>query len=401
MSMRNLTEPNERKPAIISKPPIIVYIGLIGSVTSLFFGLLIGISALAGNNGYANNTSLSSDIMFHPDIMIFGVLGGLLITEKLASMEGFRIFNRFRISRVTILSLYTGVVLTSLGIIYDNYYFRYFGLGLVVTAALLFFHYVTSPKSHGQTGIRWVFGAAVAAIVLTALTNSEVNIPLSVQLTYLGLLFPIIYILAERIELGFVRGMKKGIVLLESVLAWLAVISGFISSTFQYHPISYLAMYSSIFFLSLMILISVRYDPAFHRTKKRGRFEIFMKTGIVVAYFWLILGIILFTLQAEGIPGLLDPATHAIALGFVGTFIVTHSPIIFPLVLRKNAVEERVTLLPLLVITVANAMRVFGDLTSRIYSSWNSISYLSVYVLIIAIFAFVYNLVRVTKSRPI
>ncbi len=398
MSMSDEVRTTSRPFPPKHKPPLIVYAGLIGSIVSLFFGILIGLSALAGNNGFPSYTALSSDLSFHPDIMVFGVLGGLLITEKLASMEGFMLFNRFRISRPTILSLYAGVILVCLGILYGNSYARYAGLLLVMIASILFFHYLTSPKSHGRREIRWVFGAATAAIFFSAISNSEVTIPASVHLTYLVLLFPIIYILAERIELGFIRGMKNAVISLEVILAWLAVLTGFISTQFPLAQLDNIAMYLSISFLSMMIVLSIRYDPAFHKTRIRGRFETYMRTGIIVSYFWLIIGVILFAFRASGTTGILDPATHAIALGFIGTFIVSHSPIIFPLVLGKKANQNRVVFLPLIVITIANAMRVFGDLGSLISKSLSLISYLSGYILIIAVIAFIFNLRRITLS---
>lgn len=396
--MSNQRGNTNRNAQNMHKPPFIVYIGLFGSIISLFFGILIGVSALAAYNGFPNSSALSSDIFFHPDIMVFGVLGGFLITEKLASMEGFLIFNRFRISRPTVFSLYSGVALVSLGILYGNIYARYIGLFLVMIASILFFHYLTSSRSHGKKEIRLVSGAATAALFLAAISNLNVFIPDSVQATYLILLFPLIYILAERFELGFIRGMKNSIIFLEAILAWLVVLFGFISTQIPLARPYNSLMYLSISLLFVMIILSIRYDPAFHRTGMKGRFDIYMRAGIVTSYFWLIVGVILFTLRAYGITGILDPATHAIALGFVGTFIVSHSPIIFPLVLGKKADQSKVIFLPLILITVANAMRVFGDLGTLVYQQLNLISYLSGYVLLIAIIAFVVNLRNITVS---
>ena len=81
------------------RPPLIVYIGIFCSALSLFLGFLIGISALAINNGYNISTSIASGILFHPDLMVFGVVGGLLITEKLELMEKFQLFKGIPISR--------------------------------------------------------------------------------------------------------------------------------------------------------------------------------------------------------------------------------------------------------------------------------------------------------------
>ena len=42
---------------------------------------------------------------------------------------------------------------------------------------------------------------------------------------------------------------------------------------------------------------------------------------------------------------------------------------IFPLTLKRNANQERVTFLPLIILTVSNVMRVFGDLASHVSSA--------------------------------
>lgn len=367
---------------------------------SLIGGVAIGLSALANNSGFVLDPSLASDVLFHPDLMIFGVLGGLLVTEKLAGMEQFKIFYVFRISRLTLLFLYCGVLFVSIGILYSTPIIRYVGLVSVITASVLFLTYVISPRSHGKGEIKWIFGAGISAITLTSLANFTLDIPQSVQLTYLSLLFPTIYILAERIELGFIRGMKRNILATESVLSWLTVALGFISVESPLDSTRSPIMFASIFFLSVIVMISIRFDPVFRKVAVKGRFEMYMKTGIVIAYSWLVIGIVLFSIRLFGVTGLLDPATHSFALGFFGTFIVTHSPIIFPLVLKRDVMRDRVTLLPIISITVADVMRVFGDLASRVSTTWNVVSYISGYAIIVAIIAFVYNIFRVTSHVP-
>ena len=68
----------------VQHPPRIVYIGILLSALSLAAGFLTGIAALAVNNGYPSIIPLANGITFHPDLMVFGAVGGLLISEKLA-----------------------------------------------------------------------------------------------------------------------------------------------------------------------------------------------------------------------------------------------------------------------------------------------------------------------------
>ncbi len=355
-------------------------------------------SALALNNGFQANYSLASGILFHPDLMIFGVIGGLLITEKLELMEKFPIVGGIPISRPTVIFLFTGVFTSSLGILAGNSILRYAGLLLVIGGSILFLLYMTSRRNPGDLWIKMIFGAAIASMALAAVGNLTFFIFDNVEATYLALLFPIIYILAERMELGFVRGMKKRILAMQTFIAWSAVILAFTAVTVPTNFSKQAAMYISIGLVISLILISMYFDPAFRKLRRRGKFQRFMRSGVITSFFWLMLGLALFVLQMATGHGYLDAATHAIALGFIGTFIVAHSPIIFPLTLKKKANQENVTFIPLIVLTMANVARVFGDLGTH-YSSYGfAISYISGYLILIAIIAFIYNLKRIMAS---
>ncbi|MHB1708622.1 MAG: hypothetical protein ACYCT2_04010 [Thermoplasmataceae archaeon] len=310
-------------------------------------------------------------------------------------MENFRIAGGIRISRPTIIFLFTGVFLASLGILLNNEYARYVGLGLVMAASMLFLYYMTSSRNPGHVWIKWTSGASIAAMALSAVVNLNAIIAWNTPATFLALLFPIIYVLAERMELGFVRGMKNRLMMFQALIAWVSVTLAFIPAEFGTSYFHTVSMYASITLLFVMILLSMIFDPTFGPGRRRGKFQRFMRTGIIAAYFWLILGTSLFVVQVYVGSGFLDPATHSIALGFIGTFIIAHSPIIFPLVLKKRAMQERVSYLPLAMITVASAMRVFGDLISTVNVIGNWASYISGYVIVLAVIAFVYNIRRI------
>lgn len=379
-------------------PPAIVFAGIACSALSLVIGLIIGLSGLAENNGFILNQGIATDIALHPDLMVFGVIGGLLVTEKLDLMEKFRIAGKLRISRVTVLSLFSGVFLASFGIFADSSPSRDIGLSLVIVASLLFLYYMTSHRNPGMPGIKKVFGAAVFALALTAAANLNHFITDSTELSYLALLFPVLYVMAERMELGFVRGMKSSQIRIQAAFAWLSVILAFLSVELEIGMLPSILMLGSIAFLIALVLVSLAYDPTFRKLRNKGRLQSFMQKGIVISYLWLFLGVALFILQIIRGHGFLDPAAHSIALGFIGTFIVAHSPIIFPLTLKKKAVQENVTLLPIIVITAANIMRIFGDLTVSVFPMSNAISYASGYVIILAILSFAYNLKRIMPA---
>ncbi|WP_276935387.1 NnrS family protein [Ferroplasma acidiphilum] len=382
----------------VQHPPRIVYIGILLSALSLAAGFLTGIAALAVNNGYPSIIPLANGITFHPDLMVFGAVGGLLISEKLELMEKFPLIRKIPISRPIVAFLFGGVFILSLGILSSYAVARYAGLLLVVAASLLFLLFMSSNVNHGDKRIKLVFAAAIASMSLAAIGNMNSLLYSDVKLTFLALLFPILYILAERMELGFVRGMGARIMALQAYIAWFAVGMAFVSVEVPDKFISRFAMVLSIILVAILTGISIKFDPAFRKIKRNGRFQHFMRAGIQISFFWLLLGLILFMLQAIIGHGYLDPATHSIAIGFIGSFIVAHSPVIFPLTFKKKAIQENVTFLPLIMITIANVSRVFGDLAIPYTSLGETFSYVSGYLLLFAILLFVYNIKKIMVS---
>lgn len=382
----------------VQHPPRIVYIGILLSALSLAAGFLTGIAALAVNNGYPSIIPLANGITFHPDLMVFGAVGGLLISEKLELMEKFPLIRNIPISRPIVAFLFGGVFILSLGILSSYEIARYAGLLLVVAASLLFLLFMSSNVNHGDKRIKLVFAAAIASMSLAAIGNMNSLLYSNMKLTFLALLFPILYILAERMELGFVRGMGARIMALQAYIAWFAVGMAFVSVEVPDKFISRFAMVLSIILVAILTGISIKFDPAFRKIKRNGRFQHFMRAGIQISFFWLALGLILFMLQAIIGHGYLDPATHSIAIGFIGSFIVAHSPVIFPLTFKKKAIQENVTFLPLIMITIANVSRVFGDLAIPYTSLGETFSYVSGYLLLFAILLFVYNIKKIMVS---
>jgi hypothetical protein len=381
-----------------SGPPPVVYFGIGCSVISLALGLIIGISALAENNGFSLNNQIAGYIIFHPDLMVFGVIGGLLITEKLELMEKFSILGKARISRLIVSLLFPGVFISSAGILVGMVLIQDLGLLLVTGASILFLYYMTSRRNPGLAYIKQVSGAAILAMALAATANLNLFITESTELAYMTLLFPVLYVLAERMELGYVRGMKTSLIRVQSILSWILVIVAFMSVEINIGTLPGILMLISITILIALILVSIYYDPTFRHLKKKSHLQSFMQKGIIISYLWLFLGLLLFILQVIRGHGFLDPAAHSIALGFIGTFIVAHSPVIFPLTLKKKAVQENVTYLPIIVITVANVMRIFGDLSLNVSWVSSAVSYASGYVILLAIIAFVYNLRRIMST---
>ncbi len=376
----------------------LVYVGIAASLTSLLFGFLIGIATLGYNDRVNGMDVLVSDIRFHPEIMVFGVIAGLFITEKADLMSNFHLIGRVNSSLVNISLLFSGVFITSLGASLGLYAVRLTGLLLVTLAGIVFFYYMTSRKNPGERRIKWIFGGAISAMVSSAILSSAFPVVDDMPMALLILSFPILYVLAERVELGFVRGMPKKATFLVVAFAWAIVLLLSTSVLLGSDPSGkWLFDISALIFLGIIGLL-LRYDPAFRKSPRSSRLQAFMKRGVIISYIWIVTGILLFLVRNSTNLDILGPATHAIALGFLGTFIVAHSPVIFPLILKKKANPENVTMAPIVLITMATFLRVTGDilLLSGFYG--NVMSYASAYILIAAILAFLYNIRRIMVS---
>ncbi|MEM0157071.1 MAG: hypothetical protein QXN26_03270 [Thermoplasmataceae archaeon] len=367
-------------------------------MTFLVVGFSIGMAKLAEQHGFLVNNSLGSYISVHPILMVFGVIGGLLIAEKIEIMGRFLILRRLPISYPILVTMLTGIVLLSSGYAVGFTILRYAGTALIVTAGLLFLWFMVSRRNPGNTWVKLIMGSAIAAFSIASIAESMISATKSPAVALLLLSFPILYILGERIELGLMRNIRKNTMKLlgfsSTVIPFLLFVSYFYGSTLAGRTLFDAA---TVFFL-IMILTSIKFDPSTRKMKVYGKLQSFMQSGIISSYVWLLTGIFLYLVQVNVERGFMDPATHSIALGFIGLFIIAHSPIIFPLTLKMKADTNHVTKLPIYAMNIAVFLRVGGDLISMRYEVGNLMAYSSVYILIIAIFLFFFNILRIRTS---
>jgi len=83
---------------------------------------------------------------------------------------------------------------------------------------------------------------------------------------------------------------------------------------------------------------------------------------LLLAYSWFFLGLVLVIVWAavRGGSALYDASVHSLAVGFVGTMILAHAPVIAPAILPRTIAQEKLNLLPLELLTVGNLLRVGG-----------------------------------------
>ena len=118
----------------------------------------------------------------------------------------------------------------------------------------------------------------------------------------------------------------------------------------------------SLLGLALWLL---RYDIA-HRNVSSAGLTRFIAACLLSGYAWLAFagGLGLFGALVPGHPWR-DAALHAIGLGFVFAMVFGHAPIIFPAVTRIRIPYQPVLYVPLVLLHVTLALRVFGGLADN------------------------------------
>ena len=66
---------------------------------------------------------------------------------------------------------------------------------------------------------------------------------------------------------------------------------------------------------------------------------------------------------------LYEPFIHSITVGFVGTMLLAHGPVILPSVTGRRLNAAKLSLLPIGVLTVGNLVRIVGDLIMLDYNA--------------------------------
>ncbi len=342
-------------------------LGIAYALISLIAGFTVGLFRLFKDNGTFYLNALSPWYHLHSVFLIFGFLGGLLMTERIAGSAGIRGVGAGTFNASMLLLSIAGVLMLPVGWVYRSALLRMLGALFLAVGALQFTLLLIRlgrvARDYSSFGI---MASGTVSLALSAVSSAfrlpDNNFPMILQM----LLFPVLFILGERIELTRFSSFAHRKALTTSVhsLAWFAVSITALSSAMYMKGLD-----SYVFALSLavmLLLIITALTFAMERKRKMQgaatRLQTYLDTGINIAYCWIFFGILLFLMRINGITGLYDASIHAIALGFIATFIVAHGPVIFPVVLGRKADISRLSFLPLYMVTLSNIMRVFGDI---------------------------------------
>jgi hypothetical protein len=114
--------------------------------------------------------------------------------------------------------------------------------------------------------------------------------------------------------------------------------------------------------LLLLTVWLARYDVARRTVHQRGLTR-FMAISLLGGYVWLAVGGTVGVMAAPAVPGLLyDALLHSVFLGFVMSMVFAHAPVILPAVVKVGLQYRPRFYVPVVVLHVSMAVRLFGDL---------------------------------------
>ena len=109
-------------------------------------------------------------------------------------------------------------------------------------------------------------------------------------------------------------------------------------------------------------------------TIRQDRLPRYVAACLLAGYFWLGLGGALIALSVA-----YDAALHAFFVGFVFSMVFGHAPVILPAVLRVRFPYHPVLYLPLAVLHLSLAMRVF---VSAQFGAWGNAAAIVIFILV-------------------
>jgi len=180
----------------------------------------------------------------------------------------------------------------------------------------------------------------------------------NINFTLFLLGFPILTILGERVELS--RFLAPAVYRRGEWGLW-AVLLAFLLLLVQDGRLL-VALWAVLMALATLPLMGSELALVRVGQTSPQKLHRYLGQHLLLAYSWFFLGLVLVIVWAavRGGSALYDASVHSLAVGFVGTMILAHAPVIAPAILPRTIAQEKLNLLPLVLLTVGNLLRVGG-----------------------------------------
>ncbi|HZW56619.1 MAG TPA: NnrS family protein [Nitrososphaerales archaeon] len=385
-----------------------IFIGI--ALAFMMLALLTGIFRLMSD--YALYPGILSGLYaLHPIMMVFGFLATIVMAERVA---GISVVPRFKSTRVAVAM----VPLTALGVVSEIFGYatgpsllRYVGSALLFGGCLAFLIVLIGLTR--KTGIKLPFYFMILSVasLIAASVYTASKLPAGdLSLIMLLLSFPVIFILGERVELTrFVSSGTSSRKFQAAFVSSILAVALFALAGLPMSPSLESELVSAglaMLFATFVVVLSAEVSNFRLLSKSAQPLQRYVSIHTRIAYSWGLGGIIfaeIYFLVPTLHVNLYDAFIHSIAVGFIGTMLLAHGPVILPSVTGRRLASTRVSILPLILLTVANLIRAAGDLLlSTFYSTlFLSLVGLSGWLVLASVLAFVPSILLATSPRKL
>ncbi|MCL4517707.1 MAG: NnrS family protein [Thaumarchaeota archaeon] len=392
-----------------SKPKIFIAAAII----FLILALLDGIFRLMAGNGLSTGI-LENIYGLHPILMVFGFLACIVMAERVAGISVIPELKKSPVPVAMVPLIALGVVLELIGYTTGPQFLRYAGGAFLFAGSIVFVFVLFRLGSKTGAKLPFYFMIVSGASLASSAVLSALYLPAgNVGFIMLLLAFPLVFILGERVELtrftanAAVTGRFKFAFLFSSAAVLLFALAAFLDFSFEFQMI--VSFLGSLLLLATLFLVLFAENQNFRLlSKSKEPLQRYVISHTRVAYAWGIAGMILSEIYFWDSMriDLYDSFIHSIAVGFIGTMLLAHGPVILPSVTGRRLNTAKLSLLPLGVLTAGNVIRIVGDLILLVYNSnWLAFSVgLSGWLILIAVILFLRQILFASKlvqlNRP-
>jgi len=328
----------------------------------MLFALITGIVRLMALEGMLGQPPLVRTFPLHGEVMVFGFLAVLIVTERYLGSLTFRL-NPAVHSMPFLVG--AGAVLKLLGRLTGADPLHAVGTILLALGVVIYIYLLLAVSRQSAQALPFCFMLLAAILLLLGdlltLRSSPVG-RMNLSLILLG--FPILTIIGERVELSRYISPR-----LLSRMRWglAACAVAFLLLLIAENPVP-AGVWAVLLGLAVLPLLSSESSLVRAAGASPERLHRYLGKHLVVAYFWFFLGLALTMAWAVGGsgPALFDASLHALAVGFIGTMILAHAPLVVPAILHLNVAHEGLSFVPLALLTAGNLLRVGGQVLKAV-----------------------------------
>lgn len=334
----------------------------------MMFGLLTGIFRLMSLNFIATGI-LSGLYGLHSIAMVFGFLAAMIMTERVAGVALIPGAKDLGPSKIMVPLILFGVIAELLSYVLATPALRYVGAVSLMGGCLCFLATLRFLRRNTVSKLPYNFMMLSVVALLLAAGFSAFSLPIA-NFGFIMLLisFPVLFILGERVELTRLVGTATSSNLFRVAFSF-AVVS---TALFTVGSVRLLPVEANIvFLLGSLLLFAVFLSVLFAENRNIRRLlksprpiQRYVGIHVRIAHLWGLVGMALATAYylSQYRLNLYDSFIHALTVGFVGTMMLAHAPMILPGIMGRKSRDEQLTFVPLSILTLAVTLRIIGEL---------------------------------------